>query len=153
MLNEICAKLKNYFCLEGDKVFGDFSVVDGAIVPPVDIAEGQYYRIVGSVFNDGVHLFGKNTKKLVDEPKFHGAIWKMRVPKDVIDLAKEIEDWQAKYGSIESENMSPYTSESFGGYSYSKGVSNRGYGGGSGSAVTWDSVFMPRLSQYMRIRV
>ena len=148
MLTEICAWLKNYFCQEGDKIIGNFSVVDGAIVPPVDLQNGQYYRIVGSVFNDGVHGYDD---VLQNEDEFHGAVWRMRIPQKVLDLVDEIESWQEKYGGIDSSNLSPYTSESFGGYSYSKGK-NSSDGSISGGVTTWQDAFRTRLMPYMRIR-
>ena len=145
MLTEICAEIKNYFSLEEDKIFGDFAVEDGAITPSFYLEDDQYYRIVGSVFNDGVH---KNGDQLTDEVSFHGAIWKMRVPKAILDLDEEIAAWQAEHGSVQSANMSPFVSESFGGYSYSK---SSGASAGSG-AVTWQSVFSQRLNPYRKIR-
>ena len=151
MLTEICAELKNYFCKEEDIIIGDFSIVGGAIVPSVNIAENQYYRIVGSVFNDGVHKYGDEADVLTDESEFHGAVWLMRVPSAVIQLAQDIQDWMNKYGVIDSENMSPYSSESFGGYSYSKA---QGFAGSGGAMLnSWQAVFDGRLKPYRRIRV
>lgn len=151
MLTQICAELKNYFCQKGDILIGDYSIIDGVITPSVDILNGQYYRIVGSVFNDGVHKFGDDADVLIDEPEFHGAVWLMRVPQAVVDLAKDVADWQDKYGSVESQSMAPYQSESFGGYSYTKTYATAAQNG-SGSA-TWQSAFANRLSPYRRIRV
>lgn len=148
MLTEVCAWLKNYFCQEGDKMIGEFAIVNGIITPSIDLQAGQYYRIIGSVFNDGVHQEGET---LTDETEFHGAVWKMRVPQDVINIVSDIEAWMAKYGTIDSENMSPYSSESFGGYSYTKA---QGYASsGGGMLNSWQAVFASRLSRYMRIRV
>lgn len=147
MLTQICAEIKNYFCKEEDRIIGDFSIVDGSIVPSVDLADDQYFRVVGSVFNDGVH---KNGDALIDEDEFHGAVWKMRIPQDVIQLAEEIADWQTK--NADAIN-SPYSSESFGGYSYTK---SGGYSGGSdkvGSDWRNQASFAARLNPYRRIRV
>ena len=148
MLTEICAEIRNYFSLKEDRIFGDFAVENGAITPSFSLEEDQYYRIIGSVLNDGVH---KNGDELKDEGTFHGAIWKMRVPQSVIDLASEIEAWQAENGSTQSANMSPFTSESFGGYSYSKSSGSSASGAGA-SAVTWQTMFAKRLNPYRRIR-
>lgn len=149
MLTEICAEIRNYFSLEEDKLYGEFSVVDGEITPSFYLEDNQYYRIVGSVFNDGVH---QNGDQLIDEDSFNGAIWKMRVPKAILDLDEEITAWQAENGNVQSANMSPYTSESFGGYSYSKS-SGGGTGSGAGaSAVTWQTMFAKRLNPYRKIR-
>lgn len=149
MLTQICAEIKNYFSSDEDRIIGDFSVVDGAISPSVSLQENQYYRIVGSVFNDGVHEAGES---LVNEGTFHGAVWKMRVPKALLDLADEIAAWQAENGSAQSANMSPFTSESFGGYSYSKS-SGTADGGAGASAVTWQAMFANRLNVYRKARV
>lgn len=153
MLTEICAYLKNYFCFKGDRIIGDFSVVDGAVVPSFSISDGQYYRIVGSVFNDGVHKFGDAEDTLKDEGEFHGAVWLMRVPQDVIDLAQDIKNWQDKYGGIDGANMSPYSSESFGGYSYTKASGSSTSSASSTAVTTWKDVFASRLAPYRRIRV
>lgn len=144
MLNEICAEIRNYFCTIDDVVIDNYVIQDGAIVPSVDLAENQYFRIVGSVFNDGVH---KNGDVLVDEDEFHGAVWKMRVPQDVIDLAEEISDWQTNNANVIN---SPYTSESFGGYTYTKASNANGK---VGSDWRNQSDFASRLNPYRRIRV
>jgi hypothetical protein len=67
----------------------------------------------------------------------------MAVPKDVIDLAKDIEE----YNKSEQAKPSAFTSESFGGYSYSKATDSNGV------AVTWKAVFASRLNKYRRISV
>lgn len=145
MLTEICQYLKNWFNRGQKKIFGEFTIQDNQLNIS-DIQAGQYYRIIGSVFNDGVHKNGSET--LVNET-FKGAIWLMAVPKDVIALADEIADWQSKYGTAESENMSPFQSESFGGYSYSK--SNASGSKSASSVPTWQSVFADQLRGYKKI--
>lgn len=148
MLTQICAEIKNYFSLDSDRIIGDFEIVSGNIVPPISIQEDQYYRIVGSVFNDGVHKFGDANDILTDEEKFHGAIWLMRVPKEVIDLADEIQAWQIENGTLLS---APYQSESFGGYSYSK--ANGGTDSdGTVADYSWKNAFASRLNRYRKIR-
>lgn len=146
MLTQICAELKNYFSSEDDRIFGDFEIIDGNITPPVSILENQYYRIVGSVFNDGVHKYGDANDVLIDEPEFNGAIWLMRVPEDVINLATEITEWQNKNGDALA---SPYQSESFGGYSYTKAS---GSGSGASGSYSWKDAFASRLNRYRKIR-
>lgn len=146
MLSEICAEIKNYFTHDCDRHIGDFEIIDGVISPSFDIIT-DYIRIVGSHLNDGVHKVSEMT--LQDE-KFHGAIWVMSPPADFLAIAKEIEDWQAKYGGVDSQAMSPYSSESFGGYSYSK---MQGYASTGGGMLTdWKNLYMSRLSKYRRIR-
>lgn len=149
MLTQICAEIKNYFSSTEDRYIGNFAITGGEIVPSVSIQDGQYFRIVDSVFNDGVHKFGDAEDVLKDEPEFHGAIWLMRVPQDVLDLADEIEAWQAKYGGVDSPLMGPYQSENFNNYGYTKASGSGGAGGGS---YSWQDAFAARLKPYRKIR-
>lgn len=150
MLTEICAEIKNYFTYECDRHIGDFSIEDGHIAPSFDLPT-DYIRIVGSRLNDGVHKVSDND--LVDEGKFHGAIWVMSIPKDFLALADEIASWQEQYGGAGSTAMSPFQSESFGGYSYSKASGSSSSASGASSAPTWQSQYASRLKIYRRIRV
>lgn len=88
--------------------------------------------------------------QLTDEV-FTGAVWEMGIPPAVLQLADEIEEWQNKYGGADSAAMSPFNSESFGGYSYSKSTGGGGSGSGSGSAGSWQSVFASRLNPWRKI--
>lgn len=151
-LSEVCRELNNYF--DYDRFFGTFNIVDstltyeGGVMSDL-LQEGQYFRIVGSVFNDGVHVFNSSTiKSLTHNETFDGAIWAMAVPPDVIALSAEIDDWLKLYGGVDSQAMSPYNSESFGGYSYSKSAGNSVNGGGS----DWMGVFGSRLKKWRKIR-
>lgn len=152
MLTEICAELRNYFSYTKDRHPGQYKVVDGAIVPirgsldyPTD-----YIAIFGSRANNGVHKLSEHD--LVDEGEFHGAIWIMSPPKAFLDLAKEIDDWQKKYGGLDSNAVSPYYSESFGGYSYTKNAGSTSRGGAT-AASTWQTAYADRLNLYRRARL
>lgn len=146
MLTELCKELNNYFDIK--HYYGEFTIADGALVDIDYLQEGQYFRIVGSVFNDGVYQYPAT--ELKDEV-FDGAIWAMAIPSEVIALADDIDAWTKKYQSLDSSAMSPFTSESFGGYSYSKGSgSSSGNGGGVGN--TWQGVFANRLNKWRKIR-
>jgi len=137
MLTEMCKELNNWF--ECKKVFGTFTIKDGQIIVPEDsLQNGQFFRIVGSVFNDGVHQYP--VEDLVNET-FTGAIWLMAVPPAVVDLSERISEWMTTYGSSVS---SPYSSESFGGYSYSKTSSGQGN-------ATWRSTFADELTRWRKI--
>ena len=150
MLTELCLYLKNWFDLDQPKFFGRFKIENGTLISLNDgdmgILENQYYRIVGSTFNDGVYKHG--SEQLIDE-SFNGAVWLMAVPPAVISLVTEIALWQEKYGSVDSSNMSPFNSESFAGYSYSK--SSGGSSASSSSVPTWQGVFADRLRRYRKI--
>lgn len=149
MLNEICAEIKNYFTYEGDRYIGDFTI-SGGVISPSFAFPTNYFRIIGSHNNDGVHKVSDND--LVDEDTFHGAVWIMSPPKSFLDLVAEIEAWQEKYGGADSVNMSPYQSETFYGYSYTKG-STHSSSNGSSSVPTWKSTYASQLKPFRRIRV
>ena len=140
MLEQVLMNIRNWFPVEGGIHSGTFTIKDGGITLPF-LANGQYFRICGSVFNDGLHQY--NVLDLTDET-FTGTIWALAIPKAVIDLSKEIEKWQEKNGE---SSTSPYQSESFGGYSYSKATDAE-----TGGAVTWQSAFKQQLSAWRKIR-
>ena len=143
VLTEICDYLNNYFWEK--KISGNFAIVDGAIEVPA-LKEGQYFRILGSTFNDGVYQYPATD--LQDE-EFNGYVWAMAVPQTVIALAADIEQWQAINGKADSAALSPFNSESFGGYSYSKGSGSSVSGG---TAMTWQDAFAGRLNKYRKLR-
>lgn len=150
MITQVCQYLKNWF--DRAKFYGKFEIKDGRITSfndgDMDLVKDQYFRIIGSVFNDGVHQ--KNESDVLRDEVFEGSVWAMGVPQVVISLVADIEAWQEKYGSTDSQAMSPFSSESFGGYSYSKsggGASD----GGSGSSGTWQSTFAAQLAPWRKI--
>lgn len=145
MLGEICAEIRNYFVKDGDIHIGDWEISGGKFSPSFDFPT-HYIRIVGSRLNDGVHLI---TDELQDE-KFHGGVWFMSPPADFLSLVMEISEWQTKNGAVDSVNMSPFQSESFGGYSYSKSAGSSG--NGSSSVPTWQAQYASRLNLYRRVR-
>lgn len=146
MLTEICQYLKNWFDRGLPKWEGTFRISDGSI-EGISLQDGQYFRIIGSVFNDGVHQFPAS--ELRDE-EFDGAVWSMAIPPHFLILVETIADWCWKYEKVTGPNMSPFQSESFKGYSYSK---SSGYSGGSsGTApVTWKTQFAPQLAPWRKI--
>lgn len=147
MITELCHELKNWFDRGQPRIYGAFEISGGKITD-VDftsqIKTNQYFRIIGSVFNDGVYKFTEELE-LTDE-MFVGSIWLMAIPKEVIDLSQEIDTWIEKY---KDDVNSPYQSESFGGYSYSK--ASGGSSGGGSSNPTWQSTFSSQLSKWRKI--
>ena len=139
MLEQVLMNIRNWFTVKGGIYSGTFTIKDGGIALPF-LANGQYFRICGSVFNDGLHQYPEDD--LVDET-FNGTIWALAIPKAVIDLAAEIEAWETKNGDAAK---SPFSSESFGGYQYSKQTDAE-----TGGAVTWQSAFKKQLSAWRKI--
>jgi hypothetical protein len=152
MLTELCAYLRNYFLVDylhpEERIhYGTYTIEQGHFVEsPSFLSDGQYFRIVGSLFNDGVYCYGKD--ELMDET-FTGSIWAMSVPPEVSALANDISAWIV----ANSQSLSsPYQSESFGGYSYSKS-SGGGSSGNPSAAYSWQDQFASRLAPYRRLSV
>lgn len=148
MLTWICQYLRNWFTAYEPKLVGTFAITaNGVEYNNTDASAffktGQYVRVIGSTFNDGVHQWGAFTAWHPET--FTGAIWGMAVPQEIIDLSEEIEAWCGKYA--EAQN-SPYTSESFAGYSYTKASGNASTGA---STATWQDVFASRLAPWRKI--
>ena len=153
-LTELCKELNNYF--EDARYFGNYTVSGGVIELSELIADGslqlgQYFRIAGSIFNDGVYQYTTELNTLVDE-NIHGVIWTMRVPKEVLGLLADINAWIAKYSASDEHSDSPYQSESFGGYSYSKSSGNSSSNGSAADVGTWQNAFRSRLNKWRKIR-
>ena len=141
MLTELCQELRNYFDVEHHT--GTFEIANGNINASF-LRDGQYFRIIGSIFNDGVHQYP--AWELTDET-FTGSVWAMGVPREVIKLSEEIDDWRRKYEVTGSAAMSPFTSESFGGYSYTKAsASSQG-----ASVAGWKTAFASRLNRWRKL--
>lgn len=170
LINEMCDTVNNYF--DRERRFGRFEIKNGYLnAPDLDIKENQYFRICGSLYNDGIYKIihekpvtwqqmtsgsweiatdkeweveNKPIKswceannipwanltddrwndldtgvkrfkrgELTDEI-FDGAVWLLAIPQDFIKLSEEIAEYK------QNNKPSGYTSESFGGYSYTK---------------------------------
>lgn len=146
ILTEVCGECRNYFDVE--RKTGDFKIVEGAIIAPF-LKPNQYYRIIGSIFNDGVHKFGDEDDVLTDE-NFHGAVWALAIPKAFLQLVDEVTAWKAKYEKVDSIAMSPYTSETMGPYSYNKGARATG-SKAKNDTLSWTGVFGAKLAQWRKI--
>lgn len=132
MIDAICASLRNYFVVE--IVDGEYTITDREITLPF-LAAGQFFRVVGSVFCDGVYRYGD---ALPADETFDGAIWAMAIPPALEAIAAEIEEWKAKNADVLA---SPYQSESFGGYSYTKGS----------DSASWQGAFAKRLNRWRKL--
>lgn len=144
-LSDFCYELHNWF--EQSKHFDEFTIENGALQDASFLKQGQYFRIVGSTFNDGVYQYP--TDELTDET-FAGAVWAMAIPPNVLALFNEIQEWDAKYSQNESAN-SPFQSETMQGvYSYTKSSSTR-VGGGSDDLFYWQGHFRSKLNRYRKV--
>ena len=132
MLETVLMYLNNWFVM--GRYDDTYTIEDGGITLPF-LVDGQYFRIVGSLFNDGVYQY---PAELTDET-FDGSVWAMAIPKALLSAVEEITAWTAKNG-----DSGPYTSESFGGYSYSKATNSKGV------AVGWRDVFAAQLAPWKK---
>lgn len=136
-LTEVMRACNNWFIVTG--CYGSFEIAEGQIVFPFEITSNyNYFKIQGSALNDGVHSIGE---ALGDE-KFTGTVFLMRVPKEFLLLINEIEEYQDKY---KDSCTSPFQSESFGGYSYTKATN------ASGGTFTWKDAFKDRLRMWRKL--
>lgn len=130
--------INNFFEDENGYNYGTWEIKGGLITLPF-LLNNQYFRIIGSVFNDGVYKYDANLE-LVDET-FDGTIVALKPPKAFMDLVAEIQAFNDKYGTI-----TPYTSESFLNYSYSKASGANGTG-----QITWMDAYRSKLNKWRKL--
>ena len=150
MLTEVCHEVNNYFRRES--IRKNFSVEGEHLVGlPLDFLQtNQFFLIEGSVFNDGVHKYSGQLR-LTNEKEFSGNVTALAIPQEFQDLVAEISEWVTKYGGTDSAALSPFSSESFGGYSYSKS-SGGSSTDGSADGANWKTTFASRLNKWRRVR-
>ena len=139
MLEQVLRHLNNWFLVEIYE--GTFTVENGSIALPF-LQNNQYFRVCGSVFNDGLHQYP--AADLTDET-FTGTVWALAVPKAVVTLSEDIAAWEKKNGEAAA---SPYQSESFGGYSYTK----RSAGSDGSTLNGWQDAFRGRLNDWRKLK-
>lgn len=157
-LTDICKEINNWYDRR-QRHFGTFTIKFGNLLNFEDkLKPGQFYRVIGSTFHDGVHLYTRNADGTfypepgaeTESPRpsafnetFDGAIWPMFVPPNIIRLAKDVAAWRELYENAESPALSPFAMESHGGYAYQMrgGMTDAGNG-----VITWQSVFAARLN-------
>lgn len=136
MLEEVLRHLRNWFVVPKGVHVGTYTIENGGIALPF-LQPGQYFRVIGSVFNDGVY---QDPVAGMTEETFHGAVWALAIPQAVLEIIAEIAAWQETNG-----NAGPYASESFGGYTYTKATNT------IGGDITWQDAFRARLNQWRKI--
>ena len=138
MLENVLRHLRNWFAVPGGVHDGTYTIENGSITLPF-LKDGQHFRVVGSVLNDGVYQYPASG--LADET-FNGTILELAVPKALLDLVSEIEEWQKRNGE---KAAGPYKSESFGGCTYTLKSGADGFG------ASWQSAFASRLNIWRKI--
>lgn len=146
MLTQICRYLKNWF--DEDSAHsrlpswsGEITISGGELVGFSErLKEGQYFRVLDSAKNNGVHLYPASDLK---DEIFSGTVQSMNVDPELAELAEEIAAWMAKYAAAAA---SPFQSETTPVYSYAKG-----YTGGSSNVISWQSQFKARLAPWRKL--
>ena len=144
MLTEICQYLHNYFDYE--RHFGDISIVGHEVFcngKLLEIESGQYFAL----FRHRIPL-GVFQKKDLTDKSFTGAVWLMDVPKAILDADAWADAWKANNMAAGSQTNSVYQSESFGGYSYSKGTNSKGK---VGASIFDNAQFAAMLAPYRKL--
>lgn len=159
MIEQVCASCKNYFSSLQDCHYGAYAVEDGALIVPFPV-DADYFRIWGKRTKNAATFKVESVEQLdsgayavkaegLRDESFVGSVWLMFPPPDFLAICEDIAKWQAKYGKIDSPEMSPFQSESFSGtYSYSK-MSGSGDNGSTG----WEKAFKSQLNPYRRLRL
>lgn len=146
LAEEVLSHLHNWF-VRDSSVFTNVSIADGAL--PEDVAsyvpEGAFYRIEGSLMNDGLHKVGVDELETEDVSRVKISV--LAIPRPLLAIIDEIADWEDKYGEVAK---GPFFSESFGGYEYEiRGYSS--YGAASSSMSGWRLAFANRLNPWRRM--
>ena len=154
MITEICEHLHNFFDTRDgcfiDRNAGTFTISDEVLSPlPSTLVKGQYLRIAGSMFNDGVWVLsesepeeGEEAELYIDglaDETFTGAVFGLVVPKDFVTIVAEISAYKT------ANPATAYTSESFGGWSGSRAT------GANGLPVSWQGAFASRLNRWRKL--
>ena len=134
MLEEVLRSLNNWF--EAKRENGVFEIAGGSIgLPEGWLLDGQYFRIEGSVFNDGLHQWP--AVDLRDET-FTGRVTALAIDPELIELSNRIDTWRAKYSEAAE---SPFASQAFESLSYTL----------KSGADSWRSAFHSELKHWKKL--
>lgn len=169
MLTEICQYLHNFF--DYKRYIGEIKVISGedglypsdelhpgdeinpsADIPvkiycngkQIEIEEGQYFALFRDKYLLGVYQEGDD----LPDKNFSGAVWLMDLPEAILKANQWADDWMKANGGVDNAASSPFQSESFGGYSYSKSSGN----GKIGGSIFDQAVFVGMLAPYRKLR-
>lgn len=139
MIYEVMKHLRNFFPVKGGSRGGDWVISDGVISLPF-LKDGQFFLIEGSIFNNGVYCYNED---ILQDEEFYGYITPLAPPSEFLKLVSDIEKYQKQE---EERGYSPFVSESFGGYSYTRGISSQNF-----AYVSWKEVFKGRLDTWRKM--
>lgn len=137
MLETVLNHLHNWFLIPGAARAGTFVIVSGKLEADF-LKDGQYYRITGSVFNDGLHRYPYDEGNYLTDETFDGTVYPLAIPKSVIKISEEIKTWCDKNPQTDK------VSESFDGYSYTRNAAGTDSSG-------WQAVFRKELNEWKKV--
>ena len=150
VLEQVLNHIHNWFVY--DEIGVSRCAVEGGSLPAsVSIPEGAWYRIQGSLFNDGLHQHPADD--LTDET-FDGTVTVCAIPRVLLGIVDEITDYiDAMNESDAAVRGAKFQSESFGGYTYSlKGDSRANSASGGGSGLSgWQAAFRTDLNPWRKM--
>lgn len=140
MLSEICGELCNYFEDRSNIQRGEFTARGGFLFLP-NVKEGQFIRIVGSTFNDGVHMYPCYT--LQDET-FSGTIYALQIPPELVEIATQLAT-SRNTAAASGEATNPYIMESFNGYQYTRATDAHG------APADWRVLYASKFDKWRKL--
>jgi hypothetical protein len=146
-LKEVLDYIHNYF--NYDLYSGEIQIIDHQLDnSKIELFDGQYYMIKGSMYNDGIWKYEESVNleedtDLLKDEIFQGDIIYLRIPKDVLKTVEEIITWEM---NNQDAIIGKFQSESFGGYSYTlkNSSSNK-------NALSWKDFFGKKLDIYRKL--
>lgn len=124
----------NKFALVDRAVSGTITIQDGSVSLP--LLPGQYFWLTGSVYSTGLRKEGVT----MPNETFVGTFVPLAIPPAFLDLAARLDEWTSK-----NVAPSPFQSESFDGYSYTRAS------GSNGGQLTWQDAFRDELAIWRTI--
>ncbi len=113
-LTDVLKHLGNYF--ERDYESGNFTISANTIEVNKSYKTGQYVRIMDSLLNDGVYKVVSATdgeiilQETLSDETFNGYIVSLAIPSNVVDISKQMQDYQAMVAKgIASESVPNYS--------------------------------------------
>lgn len=146
-LEQVLTHIHNWFTYDEIPVDG-CEISSGQLPASASIPNGAWYRIQGSLFNDGLH---QHPATDLTGETFDGTITVCAIPKALLDVVDEIEDWiDLNREAYQKASASPYASESFDGYTYSIRGDLTAQNG-SGGLTGWQAAFASQLNAWRKV--
>ena len=147
ILEQVLYHIHNWFVYDTIGT-GHCEIAGGSLPASLSIPDGAWYRIQGSMLNDGLH---QHPATDLNDETFDGTVTVCAIPKALLNVVEDIADWIEHYNTAR-ENLqdSPFASESFGGYSYSI-RSDLTANNASGGLTGWQAEFASRLNPWRKI--